>query len=83
MKIFRKLIRDTIPEIIAKDGQKAITRVLNEQEFLAALENKLLEEVLEFRGDGADKKMEMADIRKVLGALMNGYGFSEEEIAVL
>lgn len=83
MKIFRKLVRDRIPEIIEKDGQKAVTRVLDEKEFIVAMENKLLEEVQEFRADAADKKMEMADIREVLGALMHGYGFSEEEIAVL
>ncbi len=79
MKIFRKLIRDKIPEIIAQNGEKAITRVLDDAEFLAALENKLLEEVQEMR-QGAEKKMELADIYEVLDALIQAYGFSEEEI---
>lgn len=83
MKIFRKLVRDKIPKIIVSDGQKAVTRVLDGKEFVIALENKLLEEVRGFRTDAADKKMELADIREVLDALMNEYGFSEEEIVVL
>lgn len=83
MKIFRKLVRDRVPEIIEKDGQKAVLRVLDGQEFLITLENKLLEEVQEFRDNDADKKMELADIREVLDALMKEYGFLEEEIAAL
>lgn len=79
MKIFRKLIRDRIPEIIAAKGEKAITRVLDDAEFLKALENKLLEEVQEMR-QGADKKMELADIYEVLDALIQAYGFSRGEI---
>lgn len=79
MKFFRKLIRDKIPEIIEKDGKKAVMRVLSDAEFLTALENKLLEEVQEMRG-GADKKTEMADIYEVLDAVIQAHGFSKEEI---
>jgi predicted house-cleaning noncanonical NTP pyrophosphatase (MazG superfamily) len=78
MKIFRKLIRDKIPEII-KDG-KPVTRVLSDAEFLQALENKLLEEVQEMRDKNADKKMELADIYEVLDVLLKTYGFSKKEI---
>ena len=80
MKIFRKLIRDRIPEIIAQNGEKAHVRVLDDKEFLQALENKLLEEVQEMR-QGADKKMELADIYEVLDALIQAYGFSKSEIS--
>ena len=82
MKTFRKLIRDRIPEIMAANGEKAVTRVLSDEEFLTALENKLLEEVQEMR-TGADKKMELADIYEVLDALIQVYGFSQEEILEL
>jgi len=82
MKTFRKLIRDRIPEIIAASGEKAVTRVLSGEEFLTALENKLLEEVQEMRL-GQDKKMEIADIYEVLDALIQAYGFSKEEILEL
>lgn len=83
MKIFRKLIRDKIPEIIAAKGEEANMRVLDEAEFLKALENKLLEEVQEMRQKEADKKMELADIYEVLDALIQAYGFSKEEIMAL
>ncbi|RJQ36526.1 phosphoribosyl-ATP pyrophosphohydrolase [Candidatus Parcubacteria bacterium] len=79
MKIFRKLIRDRIPEIIAAKGERAVTRVLNDEEFAVALENKLLEEVQEMRL-GDNKAEEIADIYEVLDALIRARGFSAEEI---
>ena len=83
MKIFRKLIRDRVPEIIAANGEKAVTRVLDEAEFVTALENKLLEEVQEMRANKAERKIEIADIYEVLDALIQAYGFSKEEIMQL
>lgn len=83
MKVFRKLVRDRIPEIIAANGEKAITRVLDEAEFVTALENKLLEEVQEMRASKAECKVEIADIYEVLDALIRAYGFSKEEIMAL
>ena len=97
MKVFRKLVRDRIPEIIAANGEKTITRVLDDTEFLTALENKLLEEVQEMRaskarlpdlpdrqaGGQAERKVEIADIYEVLDALIRAYGFSKEEIMAL
>lgn len=83
MKVFRKLVRDRIPEIIAANGEKAITRVLDEAEFVTALENKLLEEVQEMRASKAERKVEIADIYEVLDALIRAYGFSKEEIMAL
>ena len=83
MKIFRKLIRDRIPEIIAANGERAVTRVLDDKEFLEALERKLIEEVQEMRQTPAgspDRKVELADIYEVLDALIPSYGFSKDEI---
>ncbi len=91
MKVFRKLIRDKIPEIMARNGQKAVTRVLTNEEYIPALENKLLEEVQELRSGEADlstkeqveagKKDEIADVYEVLESLIRAYGFSKEEIS--
>ena len=83
MKVFRKLVRDRIPEIISANGEKAVTRVLDEAEFVTALENKLLEEVQEMRASKAERKVEIADIYEVLDALIRAYGFSKEEIMAL
>ena len=80
MRTFRKLVRDRIPEIIAANGEKAVTRVLDDAEFLTALEHKLLEEVQEMRQNKAERKVELADIYEVLDALIQAYGFSKGEI---
>lgn len=42
-KVFNKLVRDRIPEIIRNNNEEAITRILNDDEYKKALENKLLE----------------------------------------
>lgn len=85
MKTFRKLIRDRIPEIMAADGVSATTRILDDAEFLQALENKLLEEVQELRSerDAEHRKMEIADIYEVLETLIRAEGFSKDEIEIL
>lgn len=82
MKVFRKLIRDRIPEIIAADGGKAVTRVLDNAEYRVALEHKLLEEVQELR-HGANKAEEIADIYEVLDALIAANGFSARDLQAL
>ena len=82
MKVFRKLIRDRIPEIMAAKGERAVTRVLDDAEFLTALENKLLEEVQEMRL-GENKAEEIADIYEVLDALIQARGLSKNGIMKL
>lgn len=48
MKLFRKLIRDKMPEILAKEGTVIKTRILeNNTEYFEWLRRKLLEEVQE------------------------------------
>lgn len=43
-KIYNKLVRDKIPEIIENDGETPVVRVLNDEEYRIELENKLKEE---------------------------------------
>lgn len=83
MKIFRKLVRDNVPEIIEKDGKKPITRVLDDKEYLTALENKLLEEVQELRSAKEDPEEEIADIYEVLDALIEARGFTKAGISAI
>ena len=40
-----KLVRDKIPQIIAADGKKPITRILEQEEYLLELDKKLNEEM--------------------------------------
>lgn len=76
MPIYNKLVRDNIPEIIAKNGQEAKIRVLSDDEFIQELEKKLQEEVAEYLQDkNAD---ELADILEVVYALGEQLGHTPE-----
>lgn len=78
MKVHNKLVRDKIPEIIEKSGKSCVTHILSEDEYIAALETKLNEEVAEYQ---ADKNLEeMADVLEVLQALCEARGYSLDEL---
>ncbi len=67
MKIYEKLVRDRIPEIIKARGANCETRTLTQAEYKAALRVKLSEEVSEYLESGA--LSELADIYEVIRAL--------------
>lgn len=69
---YDKLVRDKIPSIIEKDGKKAVTRILNDDEYKIYLEKKLDEEVAEFHE--SKNLEELADILEVVYALSEAYG---------
>ena len=48
MKIYNKLVRDRIPEIILKDNELPTTRILDDEEYIKELNRKLQEEVNEY-----------------------------------
>ncbi|UUV18317.1 nucleoside triphosphate pyrophosphohydrolase [Fusobacteria bacterium ZRK30] len=78
MKIYNKLIRDKIPEIIEENGEKYHCHIAGDKEYLEALRAKINEEVEEFYETPSIE--EMADILEVLRALGDYYGFSEDKI---
>ena len=78
MTEYNKLVRDKIPQIIRNSGHTPITRVLDDAEFLACLENKLDEEVAEFHRD--NNVEELADILEVVYALAEADGYSREDL---
>ena len=43
-RTYNKLIRDNIPEIIISKREKPVTRILSDEEYKMALEDKLYEE---------------------------------------
>ena len=45
MKIYNKLVRDNIPEIMIKNGAKPVTKILSDDEYLNELNKKLQEEL--------------------------------------
>lgn len=78
MRVLNKLVRDRIPEIIAGNGQTCKTHTLSPDEHLAALKDKLREEVAEYEESGALE--ELADILEVVRALAEAGGHSVEEL---
>lgn len=78
VKIYKKLVRDNIPAICAKNGQTAKTRVLSEDEYRCALNEKLLEEVNEYLADEDVK--ELADILEVVDAIAVSKGISLDTV---
>ena len=81
MKEYHKLIRDRIPEIIAANGQTAEIRVLTDEEYAAALERKLTEEVAEYLE--SKEPTELADIAEVVQALAESQGVTFDELLKL
>ena len=77
MKIYNKLVRDKIPEIINADDRKAVTRILNEEEYSNELNKKLQEEVNEYLTD--DNVEELADIIEVIYGILNAKNIKLEE----
>jgi predicted house-cleaning noncanonical NTP pyrophosphatase (MazG superfamily) len=68
MKEHYKLVRDNIPKIIESCGRKCETRILENGEFLAELNKKLIEETVEYIQSG--DVMELVDIEEVLLAII-------------
>ena len=77
-KIYHKLVRDNIPEIIENSGKRCETRVLSDEEYLQFLQEKLLEEVAEYRESGSHE--ELADILEVVYALATATGCTEDTL---
>jgi len=73
-----KLIRDKVPEIVAKSGKKAITHVADEAEYKKLLAQKLQEEVDEYKN--VPHAEELADIIEVVYALAQQHGKSPADL---
>ena len=74
MKIYNKLIRDNIPQIIEQSGKTCKTRVLTDDEYVTQLNAKLVEELAEYQHSGEVE--ELADIVEVALALAQAKGVS-------
>ncbi|GAA0719801.1 nucleoside triphosphate pyrophosphohydrolase [Clostridium malenominatum] len=78
MKIYNKLVRDKIPEVIEKSGKKCEAEVVSKEEHYIRLKEKLKEEVDEFLE--AENIEELADIYEVIAALASFVGKGEVEL---
>ncbi len=78
MKLYNKLVRDRIPEIMEANGEIPLTRILDSSAYLECLEEKLDEEVQEFH-ENKDPE-ELADILEVIYALAEAHGSSKQKL---
>lgn len=71
MQIFNKLVRDNIPNIIENNGEKAIIRTLDNEEYRGELYKKLLEESQEVINSKYTEDIleEVADVLEVLKSI--------------
>ena len=82
--VYRKLVRDRIPEIIQSEGHHPVTRILDGGCYRQALLAKLLEEAQEAsHATPGDLPGELADVLEVLRALTVTAGMSWPELLAL
>lgn len=77
MKIYNKLVRDKITDIIEADGRVAKYRILDNSEYRQELNKKLQEEVKEYLED--NNVEELADIIEVIYGILNSMDVSIKE----
>lgn len=73
-----KLVRDGIPDIIRQSGGDPQTHILDQQAYLAALDDKLSEEVAEYLE--ANDLAELADVLEVIHAIAKARGSSFQAV---
>lgn len=76
--VYEKIVRDGIPEIIARGGKKAIVRKLDAREAVEKLEDKLTEELQEYLQDHSLE--ELADLLEVIHGLVLHRGIEWQEL---
>ena len=81
-QVYDKLVRDKIPEIIEANGEKRVTRVLDDAEYWEYLLKKDQEELEEVREASSllESKKELADKLELVRVMAIYSGFSLEDI---
>jgi predicted house-cleaning noncanonical NTP pyrophosphatase (MazG superfamily) len=79
VRVVNKLVRDKIPGLILEKGEMPNFRILDDDEFLEALNKKLIEEVAEYQR--SRNLEELSDILQVICTISEilGGGFKEIE----
>lgn len=80
-KIYHKLVRDHIPEIIEKDGKTCICETLSQEQYIAMLDAKLNEELAEYQESKSLE--ELADLLEVMGAVVKARGYTWEQLTTI
>ena len=77
-KQYHKLVRDKIPAIIEHSGKTCRTEILSDEDYLALLDEKLSEELAEYRESKSLE--ELADLLEVMEAVVSARGYTWEEL---
>lgn len=77
-KVYNKLVRDKIPEIITASGRTCSTEILSEEDYLKMVDAKLDEELAEYHKD--QNLEELADLLEVLYAAVHARGYTIEQL---
>lgn len=81
-RVYNKLVRDNIPDIIRGNGEEPVTRVLDDSEYRVELESKLGEEYQEVLSttNSEDRIEELADMLEIIMALADLEDKSLEDV---
>jgi predicted house-cleaning noncanonical NTP pyrophosphatase (MazG superfamily) len=81
-KIYNKLVRDKILEVIEADGKEYKSRILTDKEYAEALANKFMEEAKELLEAGEDDDVlgELSDIVELVHAKLKLVNKSWEDM---
>ena len=77
-KIYHKLVRDRIPDIIKADGKTCVTEILPDEQYLEMLDAKLSEELAEYQESKSLE--ELANLLEVIQAVVNARGWTWEQL---
>ena len=77
-KVYQKLVRDRIPEIIEADGKTCVTETLSDSRYLEMLDAKLAEELAEYRESKSLE--ELADLLEVMKAVVQARGWTWNQL---
>lgn len=86
MKIYNKLVRDRIPELIERGEASYVTRVLNDDEYKHALLEKIVEEareVCDTKGERKELIKEIGDVLEVIDAIVAAFELDRKEIEAI
>lgn len=81
IKIYHKLVRDRIPEIIGADGKTCVCETLSQDQYVAMLDAKLNEELAEYQESKSLE--ELADLLEVMGAVVKARGYTWEQLTAI
>ena len=80
-KIYNKLVRDRIPEIIEASGKSCKTEILSDEKYLEMIDAKLDEELAEYHMD--QNIEELADLLEVIRAATLARGYTLDELEAI